>query len=281
MLDCAAVAVSREMFDRSHEARASGTASLETFQARVDASPARAHEVDDERKIVHARVTFREELSLEPLETADCLVEQASDLGDVARDGEDLGAESVAYRNRDLGRDRRLELGCRRGEILDLLSRSLESGFQERGVRTAGRSIRDALPGPFQSDFVHRRRGYSHRRMDTALLDYELPPELIAQRPMERRDASRLLVYRPRSGEIEHRVFSELPDVLAGELVVVNDTRVVPARLRLRRATGGAAEVLLLEQVESDGLWEGLVRAGGRPRPGERLGPIEIGRAHV
>jgi S-adenosylmethionine:tRNA ribosyltransferase-isomerase len=112
--------------------------------------------------------------------------------------------------------------------------------------------------------------------MDTALLEYELPPELIAQRPAVRRDASRLLVYRRRSGEIEHRAFSELPDVLAGELVVVNDTRVVPARLRLQRASGGAVEVLLLEQVGSDGLWEGLARASGRLRSGERLGPVEL-----
>jgi len=112
--------------------------------------------------------------------------------------------------------------------------------------------------------------------MDTALLEYELPPELIAQRPAVRRDASRLLVYRRRSGEIEHRAFSELPDVLAGELVVVNDTRVVPARFRLQRASGGAVEVLLLEPVGSDGLWEGLARANGRLRSGERLGPVEL-----
>ena len=76
--------------------------------------------------------------------------------------------------------------------------------------------------------------------MDTAVLDYELPPELIAQSPAERRDASRLLVYERAGGRIEHRIFSELPDLLSGELPVVNDTRVVPARLRLRRSSGGA-----------------------------------------
>lgn len=112
--------------------------------------------------------------------------------------------------------------------------------------------------------------------MDTALLDYRLPPELIAQRPAEPRDASRLLVYRRETGEIEHRLFSELPDLLAGELVVVNDTRVLPARLRLRRASGGAVEVLLLEPVGADGLWEGLARPGRRLKAGERIGPVEL-----
>jgi S-adenosylmethionine:tRNA ribosyltransferase-isomerase len=112
--------------------------------------------------------------------------------------------------------------------------------------------------------------------MDTAELDYELPHELIAQRPLERRDASRLLVYRRVSGAIEHSVFSELPDLLTDELVVVNDTRVLPARLRLRRVTGGAVELLLLEQVEADGVWEALVRPARRLRRGERLGPVEL-----
>jgi len=111
--------------------------------------------------------------------------------------------------------------------------------------------------------------------MDTAILDYELPTELIAQRPVEPRDASRLLVYRREAGEIEHLAFSDLPDVLSGELVVVNDSRVVPARLRLRRATGGAVEALLLEPLEDD-LWSALVRPAGRVRAGERLGPVEL-----
>jgi S-adenosylmethionine:tRNA ribosyltransferase-isomerase len=113
--------------------------------------------------------------------------------------------------------------------------------------------------------------------MDTADLEYDLPAELIAQHPAERRDASRLLVHRRGSGEIEHRVFSELPELLGDELVVVNDTRVVPARLRLRRETGANVEVLLVEQVE-DGLWEGLARPTRRLRAGERLGPVELVR---
>ena len=111
--------------------------------------------------------------------------------------------------------------------------------------------------------------------MDTAALDYELPPELIAQTPTARRDASRLLVYRRGSGDVEHRVFSELPELLSGEVVVVNDTRVVPARLRLVRETGGAVEVLLLEKI-GDEVWEALARPARRLRPGERLGPVEL-----
>jgi S-adenosylmethionine:tRNA ribosyltransferase-isomerase len=264
----------RTFLDGDH---ASGVTMLfEPLETRIDALPARADEIDEKREVVDAGVTLREEFPLEPLESADGLVEQAPDLGDVPRDGENLGAESVTDRDRDLGRDRRFELSRSRREILDLLSRSLESGFEQRGLRSTGGGLSDALPGAFQSELVHGHRGYSHHRMDTMLLDYELPPELIAQRPAERRDASRLLVYRRRSGEIEHRVFSELPDLLAGELVVVNDTRVVPARLRLRRASGGAVEVLLLEQVESNGLWEALARASGRLRPGERLGLVEL-----
>ena len=112
--------------------------------------------------------------------------------------------------------------------------------------------------------------------MDTKLLEYELPGELIAQHPVEPRDASRLLVYRRATGAIEHRRFSELPDALAGELVVVNDSRVVPGRLRLRRESGGAVELLLVERVGENGVWEGLLRPSRRLRPGERLGPAVL-----
>ena len=85
--------------------------------------------------------------------------------------------------------------------------------------------------------------------MDSEALDYDLPQELIAQRPADPRDASRLLVFDRATGDVRHRRFRELPEELTrGELVVVNDSRVVPARLRLRRPGGGAAEVLLLEQ---------------------------------
>ncbi len=106
-------------------------------------------------------------------------------------------------------------------------------------------------------------------------LDYDLPPELIAQHPASRRDASRLLVYDRASGAVRHRTFADLPDELDRELVVVNDTKVVPARLRLRRETGGEAEVLLLEPV-GDGVWEALARPSRRLRAGERLGAVEL-----
>lgn len=102
-------------------------------------------------------------------------------------------------------------------------------------------------------------------------LDYELPPDLIAQEPVEPRDASRLLVVDRATGALADRVFSELPSLLRpDDVVVVNTTRVIPARLRLRRATGGAAEALLLE-ARADGDWEALVRPARRLRPGERL----------
>ena len=112
--------------------------------------------------------------------------------------------------------------------------------------------------------------------MDTSVLDYELPPELVAQRPAQPRDASRLLVYRKATRAVEHLRFAELPDVLAGELVVLNDTRVVPARLRARRASGGEVELLLLERLGEDGIWEALARPSRRLRPGERLGAVEL-----
>ena len=108
-------------------------------------------------------------------------------------------------------------------------------------------------------------------------LDYELPPELIAQRPSRRRDESRLLVYERDTGAVRHRRFGELPEELSdGELVVVNDTRVVPARIRARRASGGEAEVLLLEPTGARGEWEALARPSRRLRPGERIGAAEL-----
>jgi S-adenosylmethionine:tRNA ribosyltransferase-isomerase len=106
-------------------------------------------------------------------------------------------------------------------------------------------------------------------------LDYDLPPELIAQRPLERRDESRLLVYDRTTGEVRHRAFSDVREELAGHLVVVNDTRVLPARLHVERPGGGKAEVLLLEPL-GDGLWEALARPTKRLRPGMTLGPAEL-----
>jgi S-adenosylmethionine:tRNA ribosyltransferase-isomerase len=108
--------------------------------------------------------------------------------------------------------------------------------------------------------------------MDTAELDYELPPELIAQHPAERRDGSRLLVHDRRTGDVRHRTFAELPEELRGELVVVNDTRVVPARIRIERPKG---EVLLLERLDG-AEWLALARPTRRLRVGGRYGPVEL-----
>jgi S-adenosylmethionine:tRNA ribosyltransferase-isomerase len=108
--------------------------------------------------------------------------------------------------------------------------------------------------------------------MKASLLEYDLPPELIAQHPTERRDESRLLVYDRASGAIRHRRFGELPEEVGDALVVVNDTRVVPARIRLERPRG---EVLLVEQLNGD-VWEGLARPTRRLRPGRRYGQVEL-----
>jgi S-adenosylmethionine:tRNA ribosyltransferase-isomerase len=109
--------------------------------------------------------------------------------------------------------------------------------------------------------------------MKTRELEYDLPPELVAQHPVARRDESRLLVYDRVSERVDHRRFAELPDVLGQALTVVNDTRVVPARIPIERPRG---EVLLLERLDDDGLWEGLARPTRRLRPGGRYGPVEL-----
>jgi S-adenosylmethionine:tRNA ribosyltransferase-isomerase len=108
--------------------------------------------------------------------------------------------------------------------------------------------------------------------MDVADLEYELPPALIAQHPPPRRDDSRLLVYDRASGDVRHRGFAELAEELHGELVVVNDTRVVPARIPIASPRG---EVLLLERLDGD-LWEGLARPTRRLNAGQRYGPVEL-----
>src|SRR5579872_1937158 len=117
-------------------------------------------------------------------------------------------------------------------------------------------------------------------------LDYDLPPELIAQRPLDQRDASRLLTLGRRSRTTEDRTFSEFPDLLRGdELLVLNNARVIPARLFGRRAgvhsqapsratrgehLSGNVEVLLTRQVGPD-TWEALVRPGRKLPVGERI----------
>ncbi len=108
--------------------------------------------------------------------------------------------------------------------------------------------------------------------MKTSDFNYELPEELIAQEPLEDRASSRLLVLHKDTGEREHKHFWEIRDYLrAGDCLVINDTRVLPARLFGERAgTGAVIEVLLLVRRELD-VWEVLVRPGRKARPGDRI----------
>jgi S-adenosylmethionine:tRNA ribosyltransferase-isomerase len=107
--------------------------------------------------------------------------------------------------------------------------------------------------------------------MDSRELDYDLPPELIAQHPAERRDESRLLVYSRATGDVRHAVFRELPPMVDA-LTVVNDTRVVPARIPIEQPKG---EVLLLEPL-GGGEWEALARPTRRLKPGGRYGDVHL-----
>jgi len=110
--------------------------------------------------------------------------------------------------------------------------------------------------------------------VDATDFDYDLPKSAIAQTPIEPRDAARLLVDRGAGVRPQHRRVRDLPELLGpGDLVVLNDTSVLHARLRLRRPTGGAAEVLLLEPVPPlpTTSWEALVRPGRHLRPGTVL----------
>jgi S-adenosylmethionine:tRNA ribosyltransferase-isomerase len=108
--------------------------------------------------------------------------------------------------------------------------------------------------------------------MRTADFDYDLPPELIAQTPAQRRDGSRLLVLHRDTGEIEHRGFADLPAYLqAGDILALNDSRVIPARLRGENPkTGGRFELLLLEETSVNHWWA-MMRPGKRARVGTEI----------
>jgi S-adenosylmethionine:tRNA ribosyltransferase-isomerase len=109
--------------------------------------------------------------------------------------------------------------------------------------------------------------------VETARFDYELPDAAIAQTPVEPRDAARMLVDRGAGQPPAHRHVRDLPSLLGpGDVVVLNTTRVLRARLHLRKATGGAAEVLLLEPLDGS-RWEALVRPGRRLPAGTVLRP--------
>ena len=108
--------------------------------------------------------------------------------------------------------------------------------------------------------------------MKTSDFDYQLPPELIAQEPVEPRDSSCLMVISRDTNEIEHKIFKCLPGFFeAGDCFVINDTRVLPARLKgLKDKTGGKAEVFLLSELE-ESCWEALVKPGRRLQPGTKI----------
>lgn len=133
--------------------------------------------------------------------------------------------------------------------------------------------------------------------MQTELFDYDLPTSFIAQQPVEPRDSSRLLVLHRQTGLIEHRIFREIGDYLyAGDLLVANNSRVIPARLHGHKSTGGAVEIFLLRQLDEAGQqWECLVRGrklgvgvkvqletgdqsteSSRQSPGSSLRPLHI-----
>ena len=108
--------------------------------------------------------------------------------------------------------------------------------------------------------------------MKTSDFDFELPQELIAQTPMERRDASRLLTLDKGTGETTHRHFYDLPNLLRpGDCLVLNDSRVLPARLIGHREPGGGAVEIVLLIDRGNKVWECLVRPGRKVRPGVRL----------
>ncbi len=108
--------------------------------------------------------------------------------------------------------------------------------------------------------------------MKTCDFYYDLPQELIAQTPMEKRDGSRLMILDRRTGEIGHRRFYDLPSLLCpGDCLIMNDSRVLPARLLGRRLPGGGACEVLLLTDRGENVWECLVRPGRKLRAGARM----------
>ena len=100
---------------------------------------------------------------------------------------------------------------------------------------------------------------------------YDLPEELIAQTPAEPRDSSRLLVYDRATGKTEHKIFRDVADYLnGGDVLVINNTKVLPARMYAHTSNGGAVEVLLLKRLEKD-RWEVLVKPGKKCARGKKL----------
>lgn len=110
--------------------------------------------------------------------------------------------------------------------------------------------------------------------MEVTDFDYDLPKELIAQTPIEPRDASRLLVMDKKTGALEHRHFYNLPEYLRpGDVLVFNDTRVMPARLHGTKTTGAHVEVFLLTRKNNTD-WEVLVKPGKNSRKGRKSSSV-------
>lgn len=127
---------------------------------------------------------------------------------------------------------------------------------------------------------VNRNRFFPNDEiMKTSDFDYYLPPELIAQHPAEPRDSSRLMVIHRDTGAFEHRRFFDLPEYLKeGDVMVLNDSRVIPARLfGVKTGSGGKVEILLLKRL-GNGTWEALLKPGKRVKDGAE---IEIGRGEA
>ncbi|MDB4910900.1 MAG: S-adenosylmethionine tRNA ribosyltransferase, partial [Gemmatimonadetes bacterium] len=113
--------------------------------------------------------------------------------------------------------------------------------------------------------------GAHERGTRTSDYDFELPPAQIAQLPLPKRDASRLLTVDRATGEVAHRAFAELPSIIApGDALVLNTTKVMRARLLGTRDSGAPAEILLLRPL-ADGTWEAMVSPGGKLHPGRRV----------
>jgi S-adenosylmethionine:tRNA ribosyltransferase-isomerase len=238
---------------------------IHSLEAGVDALPSRRDEIDEKGEVVHPRVTLGEQVCLDPLEAADHLVHQPTDLREVPSDGLGVVADRVTH----LRRQRLLQACRRRDEGVNLFAYPRCEVFESGSVG----ALLDPFLRALDDRIVHGGQQYCGRRMKTGELEYDLPPELVAQHPVARRDESRLLVYDRVSERVDHRTFAELPDVLGDALTVVNDTRVVPARIPLEQPRG---EVLLLERLAEDGTWEGLAKPTRRLRAGRRYGPVEF-----
>jgi S-adenosylmethionine:tRNA ribosyltransferase-isomerase len=206
---------------------------------------------------------------LDALEPPDHLIHEPAVLGEVAGHRLRLFAYAVLHCGFDLLRETGRRGGDDPHERLELGARVVENLVE--GGRFG--PLLDPLLRALDRALVHLRQLYRGVRMRVDELDYDLPPDLIAQRPIPVRDKSRLLVYDRMEKRVHHRTFADLPDVIGDALVVINDTRVVPARIPIERPRG---EVLLLEQVGSNGVWEGLARPTRRLRPGRRYGDVEL-----